>query len=62
MNELEIRAQAAYGAVAMRLSRANDEIANVSADLAVANAKVDAYQQTINELQAKILALETPKP
>lgn len=53
--DIELRARAAYEAIAQRLARANDEIANITADLAVARA-------SINELQAKVLALETPKP
>ncbi len=55
MTEDDIRAKAAYSVVAQRLSAAIDDIANLSAELAV-------MQDRYNKAQAKILELETPKP
>jgi len=55
MEESELRAQAAYQAIAQRLGRANDEIANLAAEIAV-------VQERYNKAQAEILELKTPKP
>lgn len=55
MDENELRAQAAYQAIAIRLGRANDEIANQAAEIAV-------MQQRLNDLNAQLLEAKTPKP
>lgn len=53
MNELEIRAQAAYSCISQKLAQANDEIANLHAELAARDAQ-------LKEAQTKLAALEKP--
>lgn len=53
MNELEIRAQAAYQYVAKRLAAEIDMVANLKAELAARDAQLKAAQD-------KLAALEKP--
>jgi Skp family chaperone for outer membrane proteins len=55
MNELEIRAQAAYGYVSQRLTQAIDEAANLRAELAARDAQMKAAQDKIAALEAQLL-------
>jgi hypothetical protein len=53
MNELEIRAQAAYGYVSQKLTQAVDEIANLRAELAARDAQLAAANEKIAALTPK---------
>lgn len=66
MNELELRAQAAYQYVAEKLARSVDECANIRAELAARDAQMKALQETLGATQdrattaeAKVVTLET---
>lgn len=55
-NELEIRAQAAYGYVSEKLMRTIDECANLRAELAARDAQLKAASEKIAALEVQLAA------
>lgn len=60
MNELEIRAQAAYAYVSQKLIHMIDEVANLRAELAARDAQLKEAQEKIAAAEARIDELSKP--
>lgn len=60
MNELEIRARAAYQYVAQCLHQTIDDCANLRAELAARDAQMKALQEKLSAAEAQVAEL-TPK-
>jgi septal ring factor EnvC (AmiA/AmiB activator) len=55
INELELRAQAAYGHVSQLLMKTIDEVANLRAELAARDAQMKAAQDKIAALEVQLV-------